>query len=354
MILTFFKISKRCLGIDIGTSFVKIVEISGSKEKKKLENYGEISSLVLYKRPFRAFEKNNFLLSSQDIAKVISAILKEAKIRTKKVIFSIPDFCSFFTSFELPLMSKKELPQAVRYEARQHVPLPLGEVVLDWQVINKEKELKILLIAVPNDIITQYQEIATLCALELFAIEAEVFGLLRALIKEKQGTIILIDIGSQSTTCSVIDNQILRISHSFDTAGNELTEQIVKELDIDYKTAEFFKKKYGTSMPNLDLLDKKSIKEILLPSINSILVEVKKISQEFYHSQGKEIQKIILAGGTALLPGLKEYFEDQLKTKTEIANPFSNISYPSILEKTLNQMGPSYAIAIGMALRGLE
>jgi len=348
-------IPKKFLGIDIGTSFIKIVEISGLGEKRKLENYAQISSLALYKKPFRAFEKSTLLLSSQDISKAILAILKEAKIQTKKVIFSIPDFSSFFTNFELPPMTKEELPQAVRYEARQHVPLPLGEVTLDWQAIERDTKLKILLVAVPNEVINQYQEIAKLSGLELFALEAEVFGLLRSLVKDEKGTIILVDIGAQSTTCSIIDNQILKISHSFDIAGNELTEQIARSLSIDYQTAENLKKKYGIlAGPGPGLMGEKNIREILFPLIDLILAEIEKISRNFHQIEGKEIQKVILAGGTALLPGLKEYFESQLKAEIEIANPFSFIFCPPILEKTLKEMGPSYTIAVGMALRGLE
>ena len=93
---------------------------------------------------------------------------------------------------------------------------------------------------------------------------------------------------------------------------------------------------------------------MLLPLIDLALKEIEMIAKNFHQIEGKEIQKFIIAGGTALLPGLKEYFEDYLKKEVEIANPFSKIFYPPILEKTLKKMGPAYAIAVGMALRGLE
>ncbi len=355
MLWTPFKmIPKKFLGIDIGTSFIKIVELSGFGERKKLENYGEISSSALSKKPFKTFEKNTLLLSNQEISKAILAILEEAKIRTKNVIFSIPDFSSFFTNFELPPMTGEELPQAVRYEARQHVPLPLGEVTLDWQLIEgkpsdpAKTKLKILLVAVPHEIINQYQEIAKLTNLKLLALEAEVFGLVRSLIGEDKRIISLVDIGAQSTTCSIIEKGILKISHSFDPSGNELTWQIAKSLNINYNQAEQFKKKYGL------IPSEKNIREILLPLIDLILVEIEKIISDFYRAEREEVAKIILAGGTALLPGLKEYFFEKIGKEVEIANPFANIFYPPILEKTLKEMGPAYAIAVGMALRGFQ
>lgn len=347
---------QKFLGIDIGTSFIKIVEVSKFGNRRKLENYGSLSATILYEKKFRTFEKSTLLLSSKDISRAILAILEEAQIKTRKVIFSIPDFSTFFTNFELPPMTREELPQAVRYEARQHIPLPLAEVTLDWQVIEgkvsnqKKSNLKILLVAVPNEVINQYQEIAKMAQLELFALEAEVFGLIRSLIGEdEKEPIAIIDIGAQSTTCSIVDKKNLERSHSFDTSGNDLTKLISRGLNLDYKTAESLKNKYG-------LLSKEDsrVREILLPLVDVILKEVEEIFNNFSVKLEREIQKVIIAGGSALMPGLKEYFADHLKKEVEIANPFTKIFYPPILEKSLKKMGPAHTIALGMALRGLE
>jgi len=364
---------KKFLGIDIGTAAIKLVELSGRGEKRKLENYGEVKAEVIFEKPFRTFEKSTLLFSNQEIARAIKAIKEEAKIKTRDCIFSIPDFSSFFTNFELPPMTEEELSQAVVYEARQHVPLPLGGVTLDWEVIggkvsNREKtKLKILLVAVPNEVVNQYKEIARLCDLKLLALEAEVFGLLRSLIPaDEKKTVSIIDIGAQTTTCSIIDERVLKVSHSFDLSGDDLTSTVAKSLSIDYKTAEKLKEKQGLKdIPSLESSQEgrrdlslpssgKGVKEILLPLIDAVLREIEKISRNFYQTEGREVQKFILAGGVSIMPGLREYFEDFLKKETEIANPFSNVFYPAILEKTLQEMGPAYAIAVGMALRGFE
>ncbi len=341
---------------------MKIVEVSKFGHRRKLENYGSLPASVIYEKPFRTFEKSTLLLSSQDIARAISAVLDEAKTKTREVIFSIPDFSTFFTNFELPPMSKEELPEAVRYEARQHVPLPSGEVTLDWQVIGsrasaeKKENFKILLVAVPNEVINQYREIARISQLQLLALEAEVFGLARALIEEDQRqSLALVDIGAQSTTCSIVERKILKISHSFDMAGNEFTKTISSGLNLDYLEAENLKKKYGIlGQPPDQAGAGQGIRQILLPLIDVLLREIEETFSNFYQKGGKEIQKVIMAGGTALLPGLKEYFQDYLKKEVEIANPFSGIFCPPILEKKLKEMGPAYAVAVGTALRGLE
>ena len=355
---------KNFLGIDIGTSYIKIAEISKSGHKKKLENYGQLSASAFYEKPFRTLEKNTLFLSNQEIVEAIKAIIEEAGIKTRQVVFSIPDFSSLFTNFELPPMTKEELPQAVRYEAKQHIPLPLAEVTLDWQVIesrpldDKRTSFKILLVAVPNEVVNQYQEIARISQLELFALEAEAFSLMRSLVDEdEKKPIALIDIGVRSTTCSIIDKRILKTSHSFDISGNDLTSTLTKGLDISFAEAEKLKKQYGIEGLRNDKVVRngQTIREILLPLIDVILREIKEILNNFYQQERKEVEKIILAGSTALLPGLKEYFKESLDNKeVKIGNPFSNIFYPPILEKTLTEIGPSFAIAIGSALRGLE
>lgn len=355
-----FLLPQRFLGIDIGTSYVKLVEISRFGHRRKLENYGSLSAEVLYKKPFRTFDKNTLFLSSEDIARSIRAIMEEAKIKSRQVVFSIPDFSTFFTSFDLPPMTKEELGQAVRYEAKQHIPFPLSEMTLDWRVVNesafnrKGEKLTILLAAVPNEVINQYGDIARLAQLELFALEAEVFGLMRSLIgdDEKQ-PIALMDIGAQSTTCSIVDKKNLFTSHSFDIAGNELTSVISKSLNIDYVQAEEAKKKYGLS-PEDQADTERNVRQVISPLIDNILREAEGIFSSFYQKRKVEVQKVIVAGGFALLPGLKEYFTEHLKKEVVIADPFSNIFYPPILEKTLKEMGPGYAIAVGSALRGLE
>ncbi len=353
---------KRFLGIDIGTSYVKMVEMYRFGHQRKLENYGQISASVFYDKPFRTFDKNTLSLSNKDVAKAIKAVKEEAGIKTQKVVFSIPDFSTFFTNFTLPPMTREELPQAIKYEAKQYIPLPLSEVTLDWQIIddkplaNGKAGFKILLVAAPNEIISQYQEIAKLAQMELFSLEAEAFSLMRALVgEEEKRPIALIDIGAQSTTCTIVDKRALKSSHSFDTSGDDFTSMVAQSLNIDFAKAEQIKRQYGIRpLTAEEGQNVQNIRSILLPLIDVILREVQGICNTFYQQEKKEIQKVIIAGGTALLPGLKEYFKETLNKEVEIANPFTNIFYPPILEEKLKEMGPGYSIAVGTALRGLE
>ncbi len=351
---------KKFLGIDIGTSSIRVVEVGKKGQTLQLENYGEIKTPFIKKRPFRIFEKNILSLSERDTAQAIRSINLEAGIQTKDANFSVPDFCSFFTTLELPSMSKEKIFQAIRYQIRPYIPLPLSEVTLDWTITEGEiskTPLKVLVVAIPNHDIEQYKTIAHFANLTLRFLEPEVFALARSSIKDKLGEkiIALIDMGARSTTCSIVEKRIVKISHSFNIGGNDLTEVIAESLNIGYNKAEEMKRRYGLAFVNGEQEEaSKDIKKVLTPLVDSVLEEVKRTFRDFYRVEGKEVEKIVLAGGVMLSSGLKEYFSTGLKKEVVITKPFSNILYPSILRQTLMKLGPSYAISVGLASKGFQ
>lgn len=346
--------TKNFLGIDIGSSSLKIVEISGRKGKR-LENYGQLKTEYFTEKTPGQSWQHSILSSEEQLITALSSILQEAKIKTKNVFFSIPDYSTFFTSFELPPMSKPELEEAVKYEAPRHIPLPLADVTLDWEVIKGVPQaqgrvpLKVLLVAVPNETISQYQKIAKALRLNIIALETEVFALARALIRyqDKRGVVCLIDIGQKSTTINVISQSILKVSHSVDPSGEELTQRLVEVLQIEPRKAEIIKKVWG-------IKKEETISEILLPQIDSMIKETKAIFNEYFLSEKEKVEKIIISGGSALLPGLRNYFSKQVGLPVELANPFIDISFPPGLDLILKKLGPEFTIAVGAALRGVK
>ncbi len=353
--IPFFSKSKKYLGIDIGTSSVKVVELSHSKKGIVLENYGERINKVSEKDLESGIRTKAFFSSDREIANSVKEILNEAKISTREAVFSIPDFMSFFTVFTTPPMPKEEVASVVRFEARQHIPLPLQEMALDWSLIDengeadsKKKGSKILLVAVPNKTILKYQKVAEMAGIKVSTIEAEVFSLTRAAIRNDDipKVIQLIDMGVQSTTITIAKDGIVRATYSIDFSVGENIKRLAGSLDVSYNKAEEMIKVKG--------LNDQKIRSLLEPQIKNLVSESKQVSNNYFKHEKKEVEKIIIAGGAAVMPGLSEYFNENVEKETQVVNPFSDIAYPPLLEDVIKEMGPRYSVAIGLALRDIQ
>jgi len=345
---------KKCLGIDIGATSVKLVELSSWGGRKQLENYAEFSFLP--DRGVKTFEEESLLLISEKAAEILQAIFASAKIKERKAAISIPDFSTFFTSFNLPPMDKTEIPHAIDFEARHYIPLPLDEVNFDWQILEKKETypglaLKVLLVAVPKKILMHYQKLTELAKINLKGLEAEVFGLIRSSLPagdEGKTTFCLVDLGWQSTTVSIVENGALRLSNSFDISSRGMTKAISLALGVSFAEAEELKKENGLDP------QKKEVADVLSRQIDALAFEIGKVCQTFYQLEGEKVEKIILAGGSATLFGLKEYLEAKTKKNVSLADPFSKTSFPAALSSRLKEIGPSFAVAVGVGLMGLE
>ncbi len=347
---------KNYLGFDIGASSIRIVELTGSKDSAKLVNYGEIESKGNFSAPFMALDQSNLFLAEENVTKAIKEALHAMKSKTKEAIFSLPDFSTFFVTFDLPKMDEaKELPQAVSFEAKKYIPIPMRNITLDWQIIgNFKKEdgsefFKILTVAIPNEVIDQYQRVANNCQLKLLGFEPEAFGLYRSLAKDLPDPICVVDIGMNSTTINIADENTIKISHSINFSGSQLSAKIAKDLAVNLDEADNLKQKNGIS-------GDQKIKDVIMPMVNMLVQETDRTFREFQKESHKEVSKIIISGSSAFMPGFVEHFATQFKCKdgVETANPFLKIISPVQLKEKLKTMGPRYAVAVGMALRGTE
>ncbi len=343
--------NKNYLGIDIGASSIKIVEVSVSGKKKKLENYIEFR-MPLSEQSLKTFHGESSTLLSSEVSEILQAMLKKAKIKERKVALSLPDFSTFFTTFSLPPMSDTEVPQAIEFEARHYIPLPLSEVTFDWQIINKEESVsglkrKVLLVAIPNVVLQNYQRLASLCNLEVVGMEAEVFSLVRSSWpggKYDFLPICMVDFGWKSTTVSIVEKKKIVSSFSFDVSSIALTRDLSVALNIPLQEAENLKNLHGLDP------QKPEVAKVLLDKVGLLSMEIDKICEDFFQTTAKRLDNLVLSGGAANLFGLKEYLSTRIKKNVIMATPFSSVSCPVVLQQRLNQIGPSFAVAIGAAL----
>jgi len=346
--------SKKVLGVDIGTNSIKIVEISVWGQQKKLENYSEVKSSLLSKEPLLSTSETGDLISNDLMSKALKEILKEAKIKTKKVIFSLPDFLTLAAFFEIPQMTEKEIPGAIYYNASRYLTLPISEVTLDWKIIpnmggHKSSNIKVFLIAVPNQVIKEYQNISKAAGLELCAIEAEVFGLVRVLGSNNKNTICLIDIGAKTSTVNIVDKGYLKSSYSIGFGGKQLSPAPSSSLGVQLNEANA--RKVGEDI----ISQKENVKKNMQVTLEPLFSEIKKISDDFIVKEQRQINEIFLTGGASNLPGLKDCFADNFKgSAVYIPNCFSGFSYPKVLKENLLEMSPRFSVAVGVALGILE
>ena len=352
---------KSYLGIDIGTSSIKVVELSRMRDTYKLENYGAVTFFSENEfLPMEVYEQNALKIPDEQVAELLKKVIIATGITAKKAAISLPVFSAFSTIIELPPMPEDEMEKAIQFEARQYVPIPVSEVSLASVVIGEErpkqnqlaaaqgkKRLEILLVAVPNEIKNKYQHIAQLAGLELIAIEMETFPLARALLKGTRDTVAIVDIGARSTDICIVDNGVARISHNFDSAGIDVTKAYGSLWRADLAEAEKNKKAVGLDLTPGQL----AVAGEVLMVVDGIVSETSRIINSYFNKTGRNVSGVALSGGSAQMSGLLERFKEGLGLDVVIGNPFEGLIYPRELKETLAKFGPSYAVAVGLAMR---
>ncbi len=222
--------------------------------------------------------------------------------------------------------------------------------MLDWQImgeVSETKQTEVLLVAAPTHLVKKYMNILTLAELKPVALEIEPMALVRSLVGSDASSIVIVDIGASGTEINIIDNGIVRLIRSTASGGLALTKAISQSLGIDEERAEQFKRDFGLSKEKLEGQIPKSVK----PIIDAITTEVKR-SIDFYKDQKRgEIRKIILTGGSVTIPELPAHFAKTLNLEVEIGNPWTEINYAPTLASKLDEIGPSFAVPVGLAMR---
>ncbi|MDD4900861.1 MAG: type IV pilus assembly protein PilM [Patescibacteria group bacterium] len=334
------------LGIDIGSSSIKIVELKNEGGKVRLLTYG--------------FSENLDDLDKKDpgeISAIINKICRESGISSRKAISALPTFSVFSSILNLSDVSKKDLPSAINWEAKKVIPLPLEEMILDWKKIVNQDETdnknntKILLTGAPRSLVKKYIEIFQAAQINLLSLETETFALIRSLIGSDKSTIMIVEIGAKTTSFNIIDQNIPTLNRSIDIGGWTITKAIANNLNIGMERAEQFKYDLGISAPDSgDNTIPKTIAESVAPIVN----EIKYALNLFQNKSGKKVDKIILSGGSALLMNFVNYLSKAVNINVLAGDPWARISYPLELKPLLDEIAPRLAIAIGLALREMR
>ena len=369
------------LGIDFDSTSIKVVELRNESGRPRLVTYG-YSDIELDQ-----IDGTDIKKSHPDTAKIIRQVCKEAKVTTTKVITALPAFSVFSSILNLPAMSKKDLSSAVQWEAKKVIPLPIEEMILDWKVIedetaagatkntvvdedlednnnlrkkgflkinNKQKAgryTRVLLTAAPKDLVKSYVDIFKEAGLNLLSLDTESFSLIRSLVGNDKSGLMIVDIGSVVTNISVVVNNIPILNRSIDVGGLTVTKAVANSLNVTLQRAEQFK--YDIGM-NPKRMGQGSVPKTIETTLRPIVDELKYSLNIYKNQSQKSIEKIILTGGSSMLLNLPEYLSQELGLRVFVGDPWARVIYPEELKPVLDEIGPRYSVAIGLAMRDIS
>lgn len=343
---------KSILGVDVGTSSIKMVEVSRRGEKLYLDNYAILHTREYLERGNAAIQTSSFKPSIKDLTNLLKVVIANAKPKTRKVVASVPVFSSFVTTFEMPLLSRKETEGAVSFNARQFIPIPIENVSLEWEKSDEYEKAgkrfqQILITAIPNDVVSDFKKIFSKAGLRLSALELENQSLARLLKQEIREPAMIMDIGAESTNFFAFDEGLIRKSMQVDYGGSVLTKTMAKAIGLSPKRAEELKQRLGLT----GTMETRELSTSLMPFLDVIIREANQARSSFEKTLRKKITKIILLGGGAKLKGIEDYVEKNLEMEVVSINPLGNFKYPGSIRPIVPDLNKELAIACGLALK---
>lgn len=348
------------VGIDIGSSSVKVVELQEKKGVLTLGTYGE---LQLGPYADKHLGESVATTSKQEQEAIID-IIRESAVTAKRAVFAMPLSSSFVTNVSIEAASDADISALVRVEARKVIPASLSEVTLDWaeveaaQDVNDKKNKKddktpikrnILIAAIQNAALERFKVLMQFIQIKQPPTEIECFSVIRSLNTVADKNIAIIDIGAISTKLYIGKNGLLMRMHRIRAGGAIATNRIASVLNISFEEAELKKQ-------NIRKIDKEysDIKRAHDSSYERALREFAQVLREYETKNELKIASVYLSGGGAMFPGIETLVQDILGRQIVRANPFSKVSYPAFMQDTLKEIGPTFAVALGAALRSFE
>lgn len=335
------------VGIDIGGTSIKIVELIDQKDGKfKLRSAG----VVAYggSPVDRIKDERDFV----PLVDALKKLLKDARVADKNVVVSLPEADVFTRPIVYPLLSDSEIGSAVKWEAEQYIPFPLSEAIVQHEVLERREtstppQVTVLLVAVQKTLAEKYVKLMNLSKLSVLAVETELMAMVRSLAPVDQ-TVVIVDIGARSTNLAIAKNKTLAFSRSIPTAGEAFTRAVTQSLGVQPKQAEEYKRAYGLTKGNLE----GKVSTALEPIFRVVAEEIKK-AVHYYQSEehGEFPTSLILAGGSAGLPEITAQLSKYIGIEVVVGNPFTNVVMDEAVHKSLAPYAPLYSIAVGLAMR---
>ncbi len=345
----------RAIGIDFGSSSIKVVELTEENEMVTLSTYGELQLGPYAKVPVGRATN----LDPSRITEALRDIIREAHVTGVRAGVAVPYASSFVTVIQLPANSEASLASVVPLEARKYVPVPVTQVTLDWFPLPEKmgeakapgttEQLRVLLAAIHNEALAKFQMVVDGASLKVAFNEIEIFSTIRSSVANAEETVMVIDIGAATTKLYIVSGGIVQATHSMTVGGQDLTLALSKSLELDPLQAEELKRQVG-----LTQTDNPRIERAMSLPLERIFTDARRLLESYERSRGGQVSAVVLSGGGSALRGLETYAQTALARRIARSDPFSKVVYPAFLEATLKEIGPSFSVALGVALRALS
>jgi len=342
--------SKQLVGLDIGSSSIKAVELKSSKTTYELVSYG-----IEYLAPDTVVD--GAIMDAPQVANAISKIFDAQKIKTKNVATSVSGHSVIVKRVPLPMMSEEELYDRIPAEASQHIPFDIADVNLSYQLLESmDSQMDVLLVAAKKDKILNHTNVLAQAGKTPVVVDIDAFALQNCFevnYKPNAGkTVALLNIGASVMNINIVRGGVPLFTRDVSVGGNQYTDALQKELDLSFEDAERLKK--GDQIASVSDEQKQQI----LRSVSDILtLEIQKTFDFFRATaSGENIQRISVAGGTARVPGLVDLLREEFAMPVEELNPFRRVVInPSRhTDDEIRELGPRLVIALGLALRSFD
>ena len=348
--------TKSVVGIDIGTSAIKVVQLRRERGHVLLETYGAIAL-----GPYAGLEIGRATsLSADKIGEALADVLREANVTTKNASLSIPYSSSLITILKLPASVEKQLSAVVPIEARKYIPVPINEVTLNWFVVGNDKEkaanakIEVLLVAIHNDTVSKFRSIGSSAGLNVGFFEIEVFSSVRAALERGIAPVAVVDMGAGTTKFYVVERGLVRESHIISQGSQDLTLASSRSLNIPVTQAEEWKRRFGLGATSGTTPAQVSLADSLKLSLSPLVSEIGRTIAAYETRMNQSVSELVFTGGGAGLKGLQEFAQQHISTAVRLSDPFAKAQAPAFLEHILKEAGPEFSVAVGLALRHLQ
>jgi type IV pilus assembly protein PilM len=344
---------KSLLGLDIGSSSVKIVELEPSGSSYRLRRFGYAPV------PSEAIVQGSFM-NATGISEAIQQAYEGGGFKTKDVATSVSGHAVIVKRISLPSQSADELDETIKWEAEQYIPFDIAEVNIDYQVLQDDAldgQMDVVLVAAKKDLIDDYLNVISDAGLNMATMDVDAFALGNMYElnydPSPESAVALVDIGASVININVMNGAVPVFTRDITSGGNQYTEEIQKALSISFDEAERIKIGNTGGEVSTDVVPQE-VEDAMREVSETLLGEVQR-SLDFYRatSSSTPIDKVVLCGGSARVPGLMRLFEERVEVPFEVADPFTkiNASSANVDEESLRGLSPALSVAMGLGMR---